>query len=73
MNTRYTLIEEEMTYPEFGTRTAYGIKAMSDEASFTVSDISFSKPAISALLRQCNELRLSPVHLTDVIYDFLVI
>ena len=69
METRYTMFEESISNPELGRYAAYGIKAVSETS---VSDVSLSRPDLSALVQQCNELQLSPLHLSDVIDDYLV-
>ena len=75
MKTHYTIFEESVSHPELGRYVTYGIKTVSEETSFasiSVSDVSLSKSELSILVLQCNELQLSPIHLSDVIDDFLI-
>ncbi len=80
----YTLIRDE--YPPTDDlperRVGYGIAvclrstvpaqtAPEDTPSAWVRDISPDREAVAALVRLCNEGHLSPLHLADVIEDFL--
>ncbi len=73
----YGLIEER--YSANGhARTAYGIAIYADaEADGTatviasVHDITSDVQALTDLVQRCNRVRLSPIHLEDVIEDFL--
>ena len=47
-------------------RTSYGIAVLQ-----TISDISEEPEQIRDLVRRCNENHLSPLHLPEVIEDFL--
>ncbi len=52
----------------------YGIvirDAVSRRELLCIKDISLSKKKISALIKRCNRLRLSPLHIYEVIDDFL--
>ncbi len=60
------------------TRTAYGIAAYADaeeDGSATivkaVHDITSDSFSLQKLLKLCNSLELSPIHLSDVVEDFL--
>lgn len=48
--------------------TVYGIK-YNDE--LFAEDISADKDDVQRLVRQCNEYQLEPIHMFDVIDDFL--
>ena len=59
-----------------GSRIGYGIAAMEhngDEVAMLahVDDISSDKSAVGELARRCTRSRLDPVHLTDVVLDFI--
>ena len=77
MSITYGLIEEK--YNCGGeNRTSYGIAVYSNaevDGSSTViesvHDVTCDKERISRLIRDCNELHLSHVHLLDVVEDFL--
>ncbi len=73
----YGLVEER--YALNGQeRTSYGIAIYADaelDGTATViasiHDITSDKPKLAALVQQCNLLELSPIHLEDVVEDFL--
>jgi len=76
-NVTYTLVEE--TY-NFGgeSRVSYGIAACSNAdidgtatIILSVHDVTSDKERLSQLVRDCNDLQLSSIHLYDVIEDFL--
>ena len=77
MSIRFGLIQE--LYVLDGTnRVSYGIAAFADaktNGSATivdaVRDITSNREKLAALIRRCNRLRLSDIHLHDVIEDFL--
>lgn len=48
--------------------TSYGI-CYND--SVYINDISADKAAVEELVRRCNEEKLDPMHLNDVVEDFL--
>ena len=51
----------------------YGIAAFDEErALVAVRDVSKEKERIEQLIEACNRLALSPLHLHDVVEDFLV-
>lgn len=77
MNITYGIIKEEFCI-DSDTRVSYGIAAYDnvDESGSamviaSVSDITQDSQALLKLIMQCNKLKLSPVHLNDVIADFL--
>lgn len=52
------------------SHTDYGIGCRADNSAF--EDISADPIAIEDLIDICNKLKLSPLHLKDVVEDFLV-
>lgn len=72
----YALVEERWLLNEVA-RVSYGIAVYCTEpdgsAVPTVAyhDITPDRQRLLALIRQCNLLRLSPLHLQDAINDFL--
>jgi len=59
--------------------TTYGIAARipcgSEQACITIaaiSDISTDAAIVDALIERCNRLALSPIHLHDIVEDFLL-
>ena len=72
MDCKYILIRD--TYTD-GTqrRIGYGIAAL-DRESVTISaahDLSSNETEVAELVKMCNRLKLSPMHLQDVVEDFL--
>ncbi len=80
MNTRhiqYGLIEETYVFRD-RSRVSYGIAAYADAETdgsasvvASVRDVSPDKDRVLDLIKLCNQVELSPVHLFDVIEDFL--
>ena len=72
MDCKYVMICD--TYEdEVGTHTGYGIAVVDCRAN-TISaatDLSSNKSEVAELVSRCNELELSPVHVKDVVEDFL--
>ena len=55
-------------------RIAYGIAAYAEDGQTCITklhDITSDKTALAELVSLCNRLQLSPIHLHDVIEDFL--
>ncbi|MBE6557711.1 MAG: hypothetical protein E7661_01690 [Ruminococcaceae bacterium] len=76
-NITYGLIEEHYSLDNH-ERIAYGIAVYADaEEDHTatvvaaIHDITSDKPRLAELVRLCNHLKLSPIHLEDVVDDFL--
>lgn len=72
---RYGITEEVYSLGE-RSRLSYGIAAYTEQDGTativaSVRDITSDKAKITALVRSCNRLALSPLHLRDVIEDFL--
>ena len=66
----YYLIETKI-YIDDITATTYGIGVMYDYVQLcAMPDISPNRKRIEQLVRLCNKLRLSPVHLSDIAEDF---
>ena len=63
----YGITEEKYTLGD-DSRVSYGI-AVYDSGISTV--ISSDREAVEELVRLCNRLELSPIHLNDVAEDFL--
>ncbi len=71
-------VSEEIYSLDNKTRISYGIVAYADAKTdgivaivASVRDISPDKQKIELLAEQCNRLELSPIHLPDVVADFL--
>ena len=72
-NTIYELTEGYFNV-ESDTHIGYGIsvKDFKNHQSLNFNDISIDKDKIVKLISLCNELHLDPIHIKDVIDDFLV-
>ena len=70
---RYEIIEDSFTL-ESETHIGYGIsvKDTRNGKCTLFHDISVNKKDIANLVSLCNELKLDPIHIRDVIDDFLV-
>ena len=68
----YEAIQQTLTTDELGTYVTYGIRASSEETQLAfVSDVSTDESAVRHLAERCTEQQLDPVHLENVIEDFL--
>ena len=77
MNATFGLVEETYILGS-ASRISYGIAAFADIKNNgtaiiveAVRDICNDREKIAALVRRCNDLHLSTVHLHDVVEDFL--
>ncbi len=74
---RYEVVGERLYSPDHGWYTGYGIRAyrrVEDawEPVVTVSDLSTDRQAVEALAHRCTAGELSPIHLRDVVEDWLL-
>ena len=73
MNAKYILCKE--TYQAGSNeRISYGIAAYEQDTDTCIArlhDVTSDKAALARLIFLCNRLQLSPVHLYDVVEDFL--
>lgn len=69
---RYVPVQETVTTEEQEVRVTYGIsvRTVEEEIAF-VRDVSTELEEIQALTDLCTEKQLDPLHLPDVIEDFL--
>ena len=67
-------VTEEKVPTETAERITYGITgyADGDRPIVSVRDVTTDKTGLLALAETCNRLSLSPIHLYDVILDYLV-
>ena len=77
-NITYVVSEEKYAFSN-EVRTSYGIvvyynsdKDGGKRIVASVRDVSSDKAALTQLVNDCNRLKLSIVHLDDVIEDFLI-
>ena len=71
---QYRVVKEFAFNHETGGYVTYGIEVTSDDPLFApraIPDVCLSEKELAALARRCNEFQLLPVHLPDVIDDFL--
>ena len=77
LNVTYVIIEEKYTFGN-ESRISYGISACANENEAntatvvaSIHDITSNKEKLINLIDDCNRLKLSTVHLRDVVDDFL--
>lgn len=73
---RYEKFIEKLDKPGIGKYTTYGIVVyemvnQNRKELIRVSDVSTDKNKVENLIALCNEEHLEPVHIYDVIEDFL--
>lgn len=75
---RYALVEEKYENDNKDVRISYGIVAFSNMEEdgpttivASVRDITNDKDGICKLIKHCNRLNLSVIHLNDIVEDFL--
>ena len=68
----YLPLTQHLYTEELGDYVSYGISVTKNgEKIYEVGDVTTDLDALSALCERCTLLRLDPIHLDDVIYDFL--
>ena len=67
LNGKYELIITTNVHEEIGSYIGYGIRY----GEHTVTDISVDKTKIEFLIERMNSNELSPLHMMDIIEDFL--
>lgn len=70
----YKIIEEELSNPEIGSYTAFGLCAYNSSSNTTIckiSDIFTEKDKAEKLVDACNNMQISIVHLPNIIEDIL--
>lgn len=68
----YKVIKENLQNREFGRYVSYGICAYSEDTRMiieSISDVSPEKEKAEKLAALCNENKLEPIHLIEVIED----
>lgn len=71
---RYVVFKEKLYSEDIGVYETFGIKSTSfdEEEKFSFSDISVDEAEVTKLCEKCNELDVSPVHMTEIIEDFIL-
>ena len=73
MRIQYELVEERHEDPEMGSYISYGIALKEEENIIrTIADVFLDKGKAEEFIGRCNEFKLSPIHLEEVIEDALV-
>lgn len=69
----YRMVKEELYLEECGSYHSYGIRVENEKGEVLdmVSDISTEQDAVSELTARCLHGELDPVHLRDVVTDYL--
>ena len=69
---QYVPVQETITSDELGTYVSYSVsvRTVSEEIAF-VRDVSTSFEEIKEFTDRCTEHQLEPIHLDDLIEDFL--
>lgn len=77
MSLKYGIVKEIYSVENM-SRISYGIVAFADfesEGTNTVvasfHDVSSDRESLEKLINLCNRMRLSIIHLNDVVYDYL--
>lgn len=65
-------IKYKLREDSFDSYVSYGIDIICNKAIVrSIKDISLNKNELSSLIEKCNRLKLSEIHIYDVIDDFL--
>ena len=67
LNGKYELVTTTIVHEEIGSYIGYGIRY----GEHTVTDISLDRAKIENLIERMNSDELSPLHMMDIIEDFL--
>ena len=67
---KYSLIEG-IYLIDGESHTGYGI-GYTENCALSFEDLAFIPLTVAKLVKLCNELDLSPIHLKDVVEDFLI-
>ncbi len=70
---RYGVVREEYAL-DGGIRVAYGIAVYAEENAAVVAsvrDVSSDRATVERFVKQCEQLALSPLHLSEAVEDLL--
>jgi len=69
----YVLRCDRLFSEDIGSYVAYGLDVLDETHTCisTIRDITTDKAALAHLVELCNSLQLSPVHIHDVVEDFV--
>lgn len=70
---RYLMFQETLFTNDLGEYSSFGIKVLDSDNNeiFSVSDVSVDECLVNTLCYDCNENFLEPIHLLDVIEDYI--
>ncbi|MEE0858002.1 MAG: DUF6514 family protein [Acutalibacteraceae bacterium] len=69
----YQIIKELINHPELGNYYSYGICAFLDKKEIAhISDVFLEKDTAIKFVQKCNQLKLDPIHLSEVIENELL-
>ena len=70
---RYLPFKENMHSDELGDYITFGIKAFNPSGCETIciSDVSVNEAFVTDLCRKCMDAQLNPIHLLEVIEDYI--
>ena len=73
---RSSLIESRVA-ADIGSCLSYGIAVCADgensrQERWCLYDVTVNKERLALLVEQCNRLQLSPIHLKEIVEDFLL-
>lgn len=72
MKAEYRVFRGQIFDEEKNIHMSYGIELWKNgELARRISDVSVDSEGLHELVRLCNELELDPVHLDDVVEDFV--
>ena len=66
---KYYIFEEELSDKDIGKYCTYGVYTSDNRK---ISDVSLDYERLEDLIKRMNEGELHPIHLMDVIEDFLI-
>jgi len=73
-NIKYSIVESTVSFNDLPLIT-YGIAvhdtSSSEDIIACISDITFDKKSLEQIVDLCNREKLSPIHLNDVVEDYL--
>ena len=68
----YEVIREELHSDELGDYVTYGIQMSAENNVLKmISDVSTNREYVKELVQRCNSEQLDPIHIDDVVSDFI--
>lgn len=67
----YALVEGEFEHPDIGSYTSYGLQVPTPQGVVVLHDISPDRGFVEQLLGLFNSQQLEPIHLQEVVENFL--